>query len=627
VIRILLPLLLLAPLFGAAEGAASPQLLGNPDFEHGGHVASDWYENTWDGAVADCTASDDPVHGGDRAQRIQVSDLGAGGTLFAQEYDFDAGHAYEASIWIRADTEMQAVFLLQSRDPDYEAGARRTVQLGPEWQHVVIRGGFGDDDDETPEITEGRVAVSIESPGTLYLDDAELYDVTGDVLSDPVVNLEPIPHQYFGMHVNKLGVHETWPPVGFGTLRLWDTGTNWARIEPEPGMLADPAGWEGPARRIERYVTYAEEHDPEARVIYTLGMTPEWAGPDRTLPPGDRDDWRRYVRAVAERFRGRITHWEIWNEANISRFWQGSMDELVELTRIASEELRATDPGNVVIAPDFTTVNRFEEFLASGGGEYVDVLAFHEYPSLRPEDSVPLIVGYRDAAAAHGMGDAPLWNTEGAVAYDLGMVLDDDTASGATARALIVQWASGVENFNWYAWDIYEDRSRRFVALSESETPDDYAGITPAGIAYRQTAEWLTGAHMVGGAVSGPLWSIELERTGAAAAWIVWSTSDTETLTLPTTWDGARVHHLSGETTEAPGPNMTVGPMPVLVEPVAEGATDAIELPVITVADAPTGDEPSGRTMPVVAIIAVVAAAVLSGTALVTVRRRRSARS
>jgi hypothetical protein len=67
--------------------------------------------------------------------------------------------------------------------------------------------------------------------------------------------------------------------------------------------------------------------------------------------------------------------------------------------------------------------------------------------------------------------------------------------------------------------------------------------------------------------------------------------------------------------------------MPVLVEPVAEGATDAIELPVITVADAPTGDEPSGQTMPVVAIIAVVAAAVLSGTALVTVRRRRSARS
>ncbi len=620
--RFLLAVLLLGPLLGAAEQSTPPQLLDNPGFERGGGLAAGWYENTWGDATADWSGTDDPVHGGERAQRIDVWDLGTGGTLLAQEHDFIAGRVYEAGIWLRADTAATAVLLLQSREPDYEVGARRTVQLGPEWQHVVIRGGFGDDDDETPDVVEGRVTVTVETTGAVFLDDAELHDVTREVLADPVVNGAVVPHQYFGMHVNKLGVHETWPPIGFGTLRLWDTGTNWARIEPEAGMLADPAGWEGPARRIERYVTYAEEHDPEARVIYTLGMTPEWAGPDATLPPADRDDWRRYVRAVAERFRGRITHWEIWNEANIARFWQGSMDELVELTRIASEELRAADPGNVVIAPDFTTVNQFEEFLASGGGKYVDVLAFHEYPSLRPENSVPLIVGYRDAAAAHGMGDAPLWNTEGAVAYDLGTVLDDATAAAVVARAYLVQWAAGVTDFNWYAWDIYEDRSRRFVALSESETPDDYAGLSPAGIAYRQTTEWLTGARMTAGEVSGSLWSITLERPDGAPAWLVWSSGEPATVSLPATWNGARIHDLAGATVETADPDLSVGSSPLLVEPATIGAAGDLVLP-----DLPDPEPEQGGSSPgPVPMLVVVAAVATLGAGLLLTRRRQARR-
>jgi len=624
VTRLFLAILLLAPLLGTAGEEASPQLLDNPGFERGGGLASGWYENSWGTASADWSKSDDPVHGGERAQRIDVWEVGDGGTLLAQEHDFFAGRVYEAELWLRAETEATVVFVLQSRQPDYEVGARRTVRLGPEWQQVVIRGGFGNDDDNTPEVIEGRLALMVESTGTVFVDDASLRDVTTAALADPVVNTTVVPHQFFGMHVNKLGVHETWPPVGIGTLRLWDTGTNWARIEPEPDALQDPAGWEGPARRIDRYVTYAEENDPEARIIYTMGMTPEWAGPDPTLPPDDLEDWRRYVRAVAERFQGRITFWEIWNEANIARFWQGSMEDLVDLTRIASEELRDVDPANVVIAPDFTTVNQFEEFLAAGGGAYVDVLAFHEYPSLRPEDSVPLIIGYRDAAAAYGMGDAPLWNTEGAVTYDLAAGLDDTTAAGAVSRAYLVQWASGVTDFNWYAWDIYEDRTRGFVALSQSVTPDDYAAVTPAGTAYRQTAEWLTGARMTSGEVSGPLWSVTLEQADGTTAWVVWSSGNPVAITLPAEWAGARVHDLAGGVSDVAGPELTVGAGPLLLEPAAAGAAAALVLPDLPDPD-PEGHTSSGALLPLLLVIVAVAAG--AGAGVVRSRRRKARRA
>ena len=35
-----------------------------------------------------------------------------------------------------------------------------------------------------------------------------------------------------------------------------------------------------------------------------------------------RGAWTAFVRALAEHFRDRVEHWEIWNEPNIKNFWQ-----------------------------------------------------------------------------------------------------------------------------------------------------------------------------------------------------------------------------------------------------------------------------------------------------------------
>jgi hypothetical protein len=63
-----------------------------------------------------------------------------------------------------------------------------------------------------------------------------------------------------------------------------------------------------------------------------------WASPNgpksvytddsRTSPPDDLADWDRFVRAVAEQYRGRIGAYELWDMANHSDFFTGSMAEL-----------------------------------------------------------------------------------------------------------------------------------------------------------------------------------------------------------------------------------------------------------------------------------------------------------
>ena len=114
-----------------------------------------------------------------------------------------------------------------------------------------------------------------------------------------------------------------WPAVGFGTLRLWDDlqGTTWAELEPAKGVW----NW----ALLDNFVEAAEEHGV-SDILLTLGQTPGWASssPDTAsglfvlsagapAPPADIQDWRDYVTAVAQRYKGRIRYYEIWNEPNI----------------------------------------------------------------------------------------------------------------------------------------------------------------------------------------------------------------------------------------------------------------------------------------------------------------------
>ena len=53
----------------------------------------------------------------------------------------------------------------------------------------------------------------------------------------------------------------------------------------------------------------------------------------------DLDAWREYVRTVADRYRGRIRYWEVWNEPDLGGFNQMSLEEYVQLQKATYEEL------------------------------------------------------------------------------------------------------------------------------------------------------------------------------------------------------------------------------------------------------------------------------------------------
>lgn len=339
-----------------------------------------------------------------------------------------------------------------------------------------------------------------------------------------------IPPEYFGLSlVSPWAERTVWPAVPVGLYRLINATPRWHELHTGRNRWADdPAKGTG-LSRIDAVLHFRDIHSPETPAMFTLGGGDEQVrgGFPPWLEPGDTlEQWRRYVRLVGERYRGRIRYWEVWNEPDFPLFYSGTTEQLVELTRIAAEELRAIDRNNVIIAPSFTEhgLRPMKAFLAAGGGKHVDVIAWHQDNAAVPETDTVKIQAVRRVMQDRGVSHLPLWTTEGHARLERG----GDPAA-IVARTYLVLWAYGVRSFSWYAWDIHDYGKLDpgpWVTLVERDRPDVP---TAAGIAYGEVLRWMRGARMRSLDIEGDVWSIALTLADGHNAWVVWRTGAART--------------------------------------------------------------------------------------------------
>jgi hypothetical protein len=343
--------------------------------------------------------------------------------------------------------------------------------------------------------------------------------------------------------------------VPIPTWRLWDADVAWPDLEPEKGQ------WR--FERLDRYIWMAQQHGTS--VLMPLAMTPLWAASrgQVSAEPRDFEDWRTFVRTIVSRYKGRIQAYEIWNEPNLHDFWTGRTDQMVALTKEASEIIHALDPNAMVVSPSATADNGvpwLADFLKKGGGQYVDVVGFHFYVephTLSPEDMLPVIQHVQQVLSENGLTNKPLWNTETGwlppAKFD-----SDELAAAFLARAFILSWAAGVQRFYWYAWDNYQ-----YVAIITYKEEDHT--ITPAGKTFKIAQDWLVGARMDSCSESADhTWTCRLNRSGKNE-WIVWNPDGERTFPVPPAWHVRSVTPLLHDSRPLAGTNLEVGPAPMLL--------------------------------------------------------------
>lgn len=211
---------------------------------------------------------------------------------------------------------------------------------------------------------------------------------------------------------------------------LEEMGSEWVRLhvqwreaEPQRGVLNE--WW------MDEYGKAIDvARDAGQKVVVMVGEAPPWAsGSAAHNVPRDPADYASFMSRFAERFKGRVAAYEIWNEPNIKRFWSTGPDaaEYTRLLRASFTAVRQADPAARVVFGGLST-NDYG-FLAraydAGAKGYFDVLATHPYTycgSTGPDDvrrsggriTADSFLGYRELRALMAeRGDAkPIWFTE-----------------------------------------------------------------------------------------------------------------------------------------------------------------------------------------------------------------------
>jgi hypothetical protein len=310
--------------------------------------------------------------------------------------------------------------------------------------------------------------------------------------------------ELFGMHV--LGVQNPswWPTIPFGSLRLWDNNTAWLNIETRRGTFHWAALDAAVARSRSQRVN---------DIVMVLAGTPAWASSTpnaAALPkrgasgvPKDFAYWDEWVTAVVTRYKGRITAYQTWNEANLSTFWTGTPAQLAVLTKRAHDIIKAIDPAATIVAPSTGSrlakpfVRFYPAFLRELRARNwpVDVFTVHAYPASvgSPQDRAVLIRRWKSMLAAAGAPQRPLWDTEenyglaGPGPSNPDRDIEGTQAADWTARTYLDALRLGISRVYWYAW----------------APKGDLLGIqmnrgTPAARALRTLQNWIVSATFSG---------------------------------------------------------------------------------------------------------------------------------
>ncbi len=374
----------------------------------------------------------------------------------------------------------------------------------------------------------------------------------------PPPEQERRPESFFGVHCQtrpgpgNLAVEVAWR-AGARWYRLHDFNNHvqWRHCNPQPGVF----------RWFDEEIL--DLHKRGYMILGTLVRTPKWAGrkpeggsgrtPYTAYVPKQMAWYGEFVRRAAERYRGVVDCWEMWNEPYGRGFWAGTPEEYVELERVGYQAAKAANPACKVVGLCVYPGYRkwVERVAAAGGFKWLDIVSFHVYlsPGLvavspeRGSSRLEEFVGYlRQVARRHGRGGVRIWDSEGGVpcppfyswlprVHPRWAWIE---AAATVAKAVAQLRMAGVEKWFYYfcgyphggPGDWFRVLNFSYILMDVDGSPK------PTMLAWAAAARMLDGARVHRKILRGTAVAYVFQRGGGAVA-VVWSEKGGRRIRLP----------------------------------------------------------------------------------------------
>lgn len=273
---------------------------------------------------------------------------------------------------------------------------------------------------------------------------------------------------FFGFHTMRLP-YAPLTEVTCGWVRSHDSSLRWDQIETSAGVF----DWS----RLDSWVavhsaagrdlclvlfgtpTFYSARASEDNAYHVLGIAAE---------PSDLTKWDAFCTAVATRY-PQIGYYEIWNEPNASGFWTGTQTLLAQLTRRASQAIKAVRPSAKILCPAvtswsptaaqsaetyFTNMMNASDGAAGTMKQWVDIVAVHLYTSGNAVNNVPGIIDRVKAAMTTlSISGKEIWDTESAPISPDASLITTEAEVQYMKRSLVMMIAKGIARQCYYTWD------------------------------------------------------------------------------------------------------------------------------------------------------------------------------
>ena len=340
----------------------------------------------------------------------------------------------------------------------------------------------------------------------------------------------PIPATFFGMSI--YDQNNVYPSVPIGYLGKGDA-TTWPFLEQVEGSY----NW----KPLDEYVAVAQNHN--LGFYWTNANIPPWAAANpgtcsyykgtriqactSMIKASKMAAFDLFLATLVQRYKGRITMYELWNEPNVGNVFTGTVAQMVTLTEHVYNAVRSNDPAALIAGPSSTYAPYLLSYFQHGGPRGIDLIDIHGYPNVDQNDVPEAIVGFKSVGvkvnmASIGLQNKPIWDSENSWGGPLAD-RDPDYRASFVARSLVEHWSVGMQKAFWYGWDE--------PVWGTLWTPTN--GITLAGTAFGVVEGWMVGATMPhpctenGGTVFAAVYTCDLTRSGGYQARAVFDTTQT----------------------------------------------------------------------------------------------------
>jgi hypothetical protein len=227
---------------------------------------------------------------------------------------------------------------------------------------------------------------------------------------------------------------------------------------------------------------------------------------------------------------GKIKYLEIWNEPNITTEFTGTIPQLVRMAKDVRSVANSIDPNILISSPpetgdgsssnDWVNMLYLDQFLAAGGGGYVDIIGLHGYV-MNPEDLITRVNNTMAVMQKYGQTGKPVFVTEGSWATADGN-MPSDMQPGFSFRHYLSMLSTPVQRFYLFSFDA--------VNLGNLWS-DANTALTTNGTVYQRYYDWLVGATMTqtcqAQSSGSSIWSCTFTKPANIQAEVIWDTAAT----------------------------------------------------------------------------------------------------